>query len=309
MVRSLFLATLLMSSSASGAEQITSVRDTYPSLSPDGEQVVFQSNRSGQNELWIAAIDGSELRQLTNSPAGQGAESPVWSPDGRQILFARYLGVGNNDVFVMPAEGGEIRQLSDGPGYDGHPHWSADGQRIVFNSDRTSPDLTVPWGERWHEIFSMRADGSDVRQHTRCRAICTYGSLSPDGEKLLYRRSVDEPALNWALGAAARNSEIALADIDGGNEVILASSPAFDGWPIWSPDGRWIAFASNRAGPSRTGHVWIMRPDGSELSQLTGGGLSHVQPSWAPDGKAVWVFRAHEEAGFEAGGLARVPFE
>ncbi len=289
------------------AQQITAVRDTYPSVSPDGQTVVFQSNRSGRNEIWRMKRDGSGLRQLTHTDHASGSETPVWSPDGQRIAFARYLEENNNDVFVMDLEGGATRQLTDSPGYDGHPHWSADGLRIVFNSDRTSPDLTVPWGERWHEIHSISVDGDDLRQHTTCRAICTYGSLSPDGQQILYRRTLAEPGLSWSLASSPRNSEVFVTKLRSGESRNLSASAAFDGWPIWSPDGRWIAFASNRSGPPRTGQIWIVRPDGSGLREVTTGALSHVQPSWAPDGRALWAYRAYESASIEFGGIARVP--
>ena len=70
---------------------------------------------------------------------------PSVSPDGETIVFADYVGEDNNDVFTIKTDGNDLKQLTNSPGYDGHPHWSLDGQRIVFNSDRTSPDPTACW--------------------------------------------------------------------------------------------------------------------------------------------------------------------
>jgi TolB protein len=305
-----FLITTLLSLPVLAAEphitQLSQVKDLYPHLSPDGARIVFQSNRSGRPQIWLMNRDGSGLVQLTDLP-GEGAETPVWSPDGRQIAYATYIGEGNNDVFVMNADGSGPTQLTSGPGYDGHPHWSADGHRIVFNSDRDTPDQAAPWNQRWHDIWSVRVDGSDAVKHTDCRSVCTYGSLSPDGRHLLYRKVDAGVGLDWALEAIEKNSEIYLADRDGSNARKLASHPAFDGWPLWSPDGAWIVFASNRTGPALTGQLWLVRPDGEGLRQITFGDWGHAQPSMTAAGDAVLAYRFQEHADWEYGGITLIP--
>jgi Tol biopolymer transport system component len=302
----LILLALLLAPPAH-ADRLINQRDSYPSPSPDGALVVFQSNRTGTNQVFIMNGDGSGIRQLTDFPLG--AETPVFSPDGQHIVFAAYVGEDNNDVFVMRADGSDQVQLTDSPGYDGHPHWRADGQRIAFNSDRTSPDPSADWSDRWHEIFSMGPDGSDVQQHTRFESVCTYGSLSPDGQKVLYRKVIDGAAFNWSLTPSERNSEIFIANLDGTGEVNLAPNAAFDGWPVFSPDGARVAFASNRAGPALTGQVWIVNVDGSDLRQVSHGPWSHVQPAWSSDGKSLYVFQHQETPEHEFGTVARIPSE
>jgi len=288
------------------ATQLSRVRDSYPQLSPDGTRVVFQSNRDGTNQVWIMNPDGTGVTQLTQAP-GEGAETPAWSPDGRQIVYARYLEEGNNDVFVMNQDGTDSRQLTFGPGYDGHPHWTADGERIVFNSDRDTPDHDAPWNERWHDIWSVRPDGSDAIKHTDCRSVCTYGSLSPDGTQVLYRKVDATPGLDWSLEAIEKNSEIYLADRDGSGARKIASHPAFDGWPLWSPDGHWIVFASNRTGPALTGQLWVVRPDGEDLRQITMGDWGHAQPSFSAAGDLILAYRFQEFADWEYGGVVMLP--
>jgi len=249
--------------------------------------------------------DGQGLVQLTDLP-GEGAETPVWSPDGAWIAYAAYLGENNNDVFLMRPDGSRPTQVTFGPGYDGHPHWSSDSRRIVFNSDRDTPDHTVPWNERWHDIWSVNSDGSDAIKHSNCRSVCTYGSLSPDGQKVLYRKVDVAPGLNWELLAIEKNSEIYLAERDGSQPRVIASHPAFDGWPQWSPDGQWIVFASNRAGPALTGQLWTVKPDGSGLQQLTFGDWGHAQPSISADGKALLAYRFQEHPDHEYGGIVLI---
>jgi len=285
-------------------ERLINTRDMYPSASPNGKLVVFQSNRTGSNQLFILNREDDEIRQLAEFPLG--AETPAFSPDGQRIAFDVYVGENNNDVFTINMDGSGLKQLTDSPGYDGHPHWSSDGRRIVFNSDRTSPDPDADWSDRWHEIFSMKADGTDVQQHTRCKAVCTFGSLSPDGKKVLYRKVIKAPGFDWDLGSIEKNSEIFIADIDGGNEINITNNAAFDGWPAFSPDGQRIAFASNRRGPARTGQIWLMNTDGSGLQQLSQGPWSHAQPAWAFDGQSIYAYQLSETEDYEFGSIVRL---
>jgi TolB protein len=303
---SIGLMLFLLGSTVSQAQtqRLINTRDMYPSVSPDGKQMVFQSNRAGSNQLFIMDMDDGKLRQLGDFPLG--AETPVFSPDGQRIVFDTYVSENNNDVFTINADGSGLKQLTDSPGYDGHPHWSADGGRIVFNSDRTSPDPEAGWSDRWHEIFSMKADGSDVQQHTRCEAVCTFGSLSPDGKTVLYRKVINAAGFNWELGSIEKNSEIFIADIDGGNETNISNNAAFDGWPVFSPDGKRIAFASNRSGPARTGQIWLMKPDGSDLQQLSQGPRGHAQPAWAFDGQSIYAYQFTETEDHEFGSIVSI---
>ena len=293
---------------AADIERLINVRDMYPNPSPDGSSLVFESNRVGAGQVFVMNMDGSQVTQLTDFEFG--AETPVFSPDGRQIAFAAYTEPGNNDVFVMNADGSGLTQLTRSPGYDGHPHWSADGARIVFNSDRTTPgldaDLEMSWSDRWHEIFSMSADGGDVQQHSRCRAVCTYGSLSPDGSKLLYRKTISGPGLNWSLGLSERNSEVFISDLNGDNEINLSLNAAFDGWPVWSPDGSQIAFASNRSGPALTGSIWLISADGSGLRRLSQGPWSYAQPAWSSSGEYIYAYQNQETESHEFGSIVRI---
>ena len=301
----LVLLYLPVLATAEDSTPISEIRDTYPHLSPDGIRIVFQSNRSGNNQIWTVNLDESDAVQLTDVP-GEGAETPVWSPDGKRIAYASYLEEGNNDVFVMNADGSDPTQVTFGPGYDGHPHWSADGERIVFNSDRHTPDPDAPWNQRWHDIWSVQVDGSYAIKHTDCRSVCTYGSLSPDGNHVLFRKIDSSHGLDWALETVEKNSEIYVADYRGGNARNLSDHPAFDGWPVWSADGEWIAFASNRSGPALTGQLWLIRPDGSGPRQLTTGDWGYSQPSWSVSGDSIFAYRFRETSDSEYGGITVV---
>ena len=247
--------------------RLTKIVNSYPSPSPDGDRVVFQSNRSGVFQIYSMKADGTDVHQLTNLP--DDSYGPSYSPDGKLIAFA-HGGGGKSDVYVMRADGSQVHALTTDGLDNSHPHWSPDGRRMLFNSSRTTPaaDRADPKKEQ-DDIFSMTLDGSDLRQHTHCKAVCTYAFFAPNMQKIVYRKVTNTPGLNWDLSLGTENSEIAVANSDGSDERILTNSAAFDGWPTWSPDGKFIAFASNRLGPANHGQIFVMSPDGSGLRQIS----------------------------------------
>lgn len=301
----------LLALAAAAATPLTAVRDSYPALSPDGKTLLFHSNRSGRQAIWRAAGDGSDPRLLFDG-AGLGEEpgTPVWSPDGASIAFAMTpLGAtdpNESDIYVMRADGSGVRRLTDAPGDDSHPHWSADGRRLYFNSARATPDLKAEWTRQWIDIYSMAADGGDVRRHTDCRAVCTYPVPSPDGRSVVHRRVVAEPGLDWAQRRIGRNSEVVVTELDGSGSVNVSRSPAYDGWPAWAPGGKWLVFASNRDGIAATGQIFAVRPDGTGLHALTRGAWSRVQPSFAGP-RRLLVYQGREEGETEIGHVAALP--
>jgi TolB protein len=277
-------------------QRVTRVKDAYPMLSPDGSRVLFESDRSGNWDIYTMKPDGTDLVRLTTDPASD--VGPIWSPDGKRIVFASERDDPDSDIYVMNADGSGVRRLTRQPGDDSHPHWSPDGARLVFNSARTTPDLKAEWTKQYHEIFTMAADGSDVRQITRFRTVSTYPQFSPDGKKIAFRRRLDEPAFEWDLSASPRNSEVFVMNADGSNPLNVSKSPAYDGWPAWSPDGATIVFSSNRAGPANIGQLYAVDPDGANLRKLTDGPGSFVQPSWSRDGKRIYAFQHWETEEF-----------
>jgi TolB protein len=277
---------------ATGPRRLTKIINSYPAPSPDGGRVVFQSNRTGVFQIYSMKADGTDVQQLTSLQ--DASYGPSYSPDGKLIAFAHGSNSKSN-IYVMSADGSSMHSLTTDGLDNSHPHWSPDGRRIIFNSSRTTPpnDRANPAKEQ-DDIFSVALDGSGLRQHTRCNTICTYAFFSPDMKKIVYRKVTNTPALNWDLSEATGNSEIALANADGSDERILTNNAAFDGWPTWSPDGKHIAFASNRLGPANHGQIFVMSPDGllpRQISTLLG---SYVQPFWSVDGQQIYAYEATE---------------
>lgn len=309
----LALSSLSASALQAASVSVTSVRDGYPDASPDGRALLFHSNRTGRQAIWIAAADGSNPRLLFDRPdLGTNPGTPDWSPDGSRILFAmtpvRATDENESEVYVMNADGSGVRRLTTTPGDDSHPRWAANG-RIFFNSARATPDLKAPWGRQWIDIYSMAADGSDVRKHTDCKNPCTYPAPSPDGRFVAHRQITETLGQNWDLSPGTRNSEVFVTRLDGPGTVNVSNSPAYDGWPTWSPDGRWIVFTSNRDKVAFTGQLYAVRPDGKDAQRLTEGLWSRAQPSFAPGGSAILVYESIENSDFELGHVARITID
>ena len=150
----------------------------------------------------------------------------------------------------------------------------------------------------------MAADGSKILRHTDCRSTCTYPVPSPDGRSVAHRRTTATLSQKWDLTPAMRNSEVFVTPLDGSAAVNVSNSPAYDGWPMWAPDGRSLVFVSNRDGVPMTGQIYSVRPDGTGLRRMTSGAWSRVQPSFSADGTRIFVNESIENDRFELGHIA-----
>lgn len=119
----------------------TTRRNTSPKYSPDGKSIVFVSDRSGHDNLWVADADGGNPRRIT-SFSGAAVGTPRWSPDGQQVVFDGVRD-GHSEIFLVGAAGGTVRRFTEGAWNEMMPSWSRDGGYIYFSSKRGSGRLTV----------------------------------------------------------------------------------------------------------------------------------------------------------------------
>lgn len=165
-----------------------------------------------------------------------------------------------------------VQLSAQGPTIIANPNWSPDGKQIVYQK---GPFLGLE-----HNIYVVNADGSNRRQLTRNVKSARDPRWSPDGKRIVF-------ALGKKAGPSKSdtNSEVAVMDADGSNVRELTNDAKTASGPTWSPDGKRIAFASNRQGVYA--QIYVMDADGSNLQQVTHVEHHVLTPTWSPDGKRM----------------------
>jgi TolB protein len=165
-----------------------------PAYSPDGKSIVFDRSLPQEDALWLMNADGSGLRQLThNKPAGKDEcrceGSPVFSPDGKRIVFVRTITDLKTAVFVVNVDGTRLRRLTPWHlGVSAKLDWSPDGSRILISSPQAERPGTAS------NVYTIRPNGTGLTKltHETTPGVQDLADgFSPDGTKIIFAKTVD----------------------------------------------------------------------------------------------------------------------
>ncbi|KJR42618.1 tolB protein [Candidatus Magnetoovum chiemensis] len=146
----------------------------YATFSPDGQNILFISNRKGENfQIYIMDKDGKNQRPVTNNPYDN--RSPSFSPEGDKIVFVSKKDKDAYEVYVMDSSGANEKQLTNLQSYSFAPRFSRDGKSIAFYSDIDGD----------YSIYTIDADGKNLRKITT-GGEAVYPYWSPDGTRIVY---------------------------------------------------------------------------------------------------------------------------
>ena len=278
-----------------------------PALSPDGHQVAFvvahghEADNDYRSHIWMRRADGKgPARQFTHG-AKRDAH-PVWSPDGRFLAFVSNRS-GHKEVWLIPAGGGEARRVTHTRHGAGNPSWAPDSRALSFTSE-IGPDDPQPSAQPLEsdEERKARKEKEDKAKRETARRI----------SRLRYKH--DSTGM-WE--GRYTHLWVQALDDDGDNDGEprqITSGDYEDSPAVWSPDGRYLAFSSNRtADPDRNlvSDIFVVPVAGGDLQQLTASRGPAHSPAWRPDSGAL-AYVGHErgdEWGFGSNNiLFVVPF-
>jgi Tol biopolymer transport system component len=237
------------------------------SWSPDGKRIAYGRPRNAgeQCDLYVANGEGTHARRLRHD--GWCSDDPAWSPDGRRFAFdRRHPGVnGKTSIWTMNVGGTDLRQVTRGD-LDLNPAWSPDGTTIAFVHGLDG-------------IWLVDADGSNERQLTT-REEDDQPDWSPDGEWIAFSRE-DGEYQSSVSGSTRYWVDICVVRPDGGDLRRLTRHAGVNVAPTWSPDGKRIVFASDRAHEDLM-DMYVMSADGTRQKRLTRGGVlfRSGSPDW-----------------------------
>lgn len=256
-------------------------------------EIVFVSDRGGNQDIYLMDVDLAHVSALTQSEAEDWA--PSWSPDGEQLTFASTRNGGWN-IYVMNVTNRKIVQLTE-TGKDRRPAWSPTGASIAFTSERDGNS----------EIYIMRSDGSEQLNITNHRARDDRPVWSPDEDRIAFSSNRDGdwevyiqnleadtmdqitdtvgPDFPGAWAADGRSillfsaGDIIHYSFESEEVTLLTRNESKEGTPSYSPDGTLILFESDRSGDY---DIWIMKADGTEPKNLTNNPAFDWFPQWRP---------------------------
>src|SRR5713226_5605437 len=311
-------------------------RVAEPQVSPDAKWVAYtaatpdmEANRNASN-IWMVSTSGRSAMQLTQS--GHDS-SPVWPPDGKTLAFLSSRG-GESQVYLLSMEGGEAHALTKLSTGADMVKWSPDGKSIAFTSS-VYPDckddacnksrdeekekskvkahvaehlLYRHWNE-WSEgkrshLFVVPADGSAPPRDLTPGAnydvppppLGLRGNegdinFSPDGKEMCFTAVTDK------MEAISTNADLFVVPVAGGEPKRITTQPGFDGNPVYSPDGKFIAYHAQLAAGYESDRWRVLLYDraAGRIENLTETfDRSADELAWSPDSKTIY-FTAENE--------------
>ncbi len=224
-----------------------------PVWSPDARSLAYTSYKQGYPDLYRAFPFERRPEQTLAAFVGINT-SPAFSPDGKSLALTLSKD-GNPEIYVLTLATGTLRRLTRNAGIDTEPTWAPNGRQLAFISDR---------GGAPH-VYVMDSEGTSVRQLT-AGGFHTQPRWSPKGDTLVYT-------------ARQGTHDIWLVNVDGSNPRRLTAGPGDSQGATWAPNGRHLAFQSNRNGRWQ---IFAMLADGGAPEPVTRGPGESTSPSWSP---------------------------
>ena len=199
--------------------------ETGPTVSPDGTQLAYSSAARGSWDIYVQRV-GGRSPQLVAGDSSKDEVWPAFSPDGKQIAFSQ--GGGRGGIFIVGATGESPRNLAD---FGSNPAWSPDSLHIVFSTEEVISEYSR---QTTSQLWVVDVNGGDPRLIDDGDAI--QPAWSPSGTRIAFWQAVNG------------QRDLATIPSSGGPHVQVTSDVAVDWAPVWSPDGQFLYFASDRGG-------------------------------------------------------------
>jgi len=260
---------------ASGNESKLVENAFNPTYAPDGKLIAVDASWAGPRRIWVLDSEGHNPQQVTTDTSEEVAHvAPAWSPDGKRIVFQN-LARTKFDIRVVSLESKQMNWITNDFFSNIRPAWSSSGKFIYFSSYR-SGGINI-----WRT--PVKGDGTvggPLQQVTTGAGQDVEVATSPDGRRLAFA-TLRQNADIWKLPVLPQSG------MPRGSPEAVISTTREDSRGAWSPDGKMVAFNSDRAGDM---NIWLFSPATSNLRQLTTGQGGDFQPNWSPDGNKIVFF-------------------